>query len=259
MLAGHLTELGQLGLALLTLTGLGALGRAGLLALLSLGAGLLSHLPHLLALLSLAAGLLALLALAAGLRAHLPHLLALLSLAAHPLSLLPALALTHGVELGELRALAVGVALVVHPLSFIHLAALALAIGTAFGGHALAGTVHDHDRSAGTVAAGSATRPQARIKGVVNHIHRARAERGGFGHHVVAHLVHLDLVLAGVGLVINGAEKIGQILVLVADVEPLVGEFLVGEIDAGKLLFELLGIQFPGGLDGGGGEDHRVG
>lgn len=257
---GHLIELGELRLALLALlTGLGALGLARLLSLLpllshlahllSLGAGLLPHLTHLLALLALAAGLLSLLALATGLRAHLAALLPLLTLTTHLLTL-ASLALAHGIELGEGGTLAVGITLIAHALSLIHFAALALAVHAAFRGHAFAGAIDDHDGSTGAVATGTTAGSHAGIVRVVNYINRAGAEGGRLGHYVVAHLVHLHLVLARVDLVFDRTEEVGQILMLVAHVVTLIGQFLIGEIDPGKLLLEFLGIQLPGRLNG---------
>ena len=250
---GHLIELGELRLALLALlTGLGALGLARLLSLLPL----LALLPHLAHLLSLGAGLLphlthllALLALATGLRAHLAALLPLLALTTHLLTL-ASLALTHGIELGEGGTLAVGITLIAHALSLIHFAALALAVHAAFRGHAFAGAIDDHDGSTSAVATGTTAGAHAGIVGVVNYINRAGGQSGRLGHHVVAHLVHLHLVLARVDLVFDRTEEVGQILMLVAHVVTLIGQFLIGEIYPGKLLLEFLGIQLPGRLNG---------
>lgn len=227
-----------------------------LLPLLSaLGARLLAHLPELLTLRALRSALLA----------HLTHLLALLTLAlpagllalSHRLALLPlTLALTHRIQLRESLALAVHLALTL-TLALLHLATCSLAVGTVLLGHAVAGTVDHHYRPAGAVATGT-TRSHAWVVGIVNHIHGARSEGGTFGDHIIAHFVHLLLVRTGVGFGFDGTKKVGQIFVLVAHIPALVGQFLVGEIDAGKLLLKFLGVQFPSRLDGGGGEHHGV-
>ncbi len=179
------------------------------------------------------------------------------ALAAHLLSRL-ARSLSHGIQLGEGRTLAEWIPLVARALTLIHFAAGALALGATLLRLALAGAVDHHHGAAGTVAA-RPPRAHARIVGIVDHINGAGAEGGAFGHHVVAHLVHLDLVLAGIRRVNNRAKKVSQVFMAIAHIPTLVGELLIGEINPGKLLFKLLGVEFPGGLDGGGGKDDRVG
>jgi len=237
------------------LAGRRALGLTRLLSLLlSLRACLLAHLlswltltAHLLALLTLATGLLAHLALllAPGLLAGLAHLLTLLSLA-------------HSVELSQRGPLAVGVALIAGALALIHLTVGTLAIGSTLFGHALTRTVDDHHGATGTGTT-AATRSHARVKRVIDHVDGARPQRGAFGDDVVAHLMHCLFVGAGIGRRFDRPEKVGEVFVLVTHIPALVGQLLIREIDPGKFLLKLFGVQLPSRLDGRGGKDHRVG
>lgn len=71
--------------------------------------------------------------------------------------------------------------------------------------------------------------------------------------------MHAALELVDIDFFFNGAEEVGEILVLVAHIPALVGEALVGIIDPGKFLLKLFGIQLPCGLDRGGGKNDGVG
>lgn len=255
-LTGHLTQLGELGLAhqslLALLTGLALLSlRAGLrtllAALLALGSRLRPHLTHLLALLTLATGLgahlahlLALLALASGLVAHLTHLLAALALS---------LTLAHGIELGESLAGAIHVA---GPVTLVAGATLAVRV-------TLIGAVDDHAAGASVAVASGSTGAHARVVGIEYHVHFAGAEGRAFGYDIVAQLVHLTFVLVGFPLVFDGTKKVGQVFVPVTHIPAFVGELLIREIDPRKFLFKLFGVEFPSGLNGGSGKYHRVG
>ncbi len=70
--------------------------------------------------------------------------------------------------------------------------------------------------------------------------------------------MHLAFVLLRLALIFDGAEKVGQIFVFVADIPTFVGELLIREVDPGVFFLKLLGIEFPGRLDGGGWKDHCV-
>lgn len=71
--------------------------------------------------------------------------------------------------------------------------------------------------------------------------------------------MHLTLVLIRFTLALDRSEKVSEVLVLVAHIPALVGEFLIGKIDAGKLFLKFFGVKFPSCLDRRGREDHRVG
>jgi hypothetical protein len=258
-LSGHLIQLGELrlshlsllslltGLALLSLLSLRTGLRSLLAALLALGSGLRTHLAHLLALLPLATGLgallthlLTLLSLASGLVALLSHLLAALALS---------LTLAHGVELGESLA------------GTIHVAgAVALIVGATLAVRiTLIGTVDDHAAGAVAVAPGSTGNSHTGIVGIEDHIDFAGAEGRAFGYDIIAQLVHLAFVLVGFPLAFDRAKKVGQVFVPIPHIPSFVGELLIGEIDAGKLFFELFGVEFPSGLNGRSGKYHCVG
>lgn len=243
-MSGHLTKLRELGLALLALGSLLAALRLALLTLRSLRSGLRSLLAHLLTLRSRLrthlAHLLALLSLAAGLRTLLAHLLSALALT---------LPLAHGVELGESLAGAV------HRAGAVTLVVgAALAVGVAF-----VGTVDDHAAGAAVAVATGSTGPHPGIVGIEHHVHFTGAEGRAFGYDVVAQLVHLAFVLVGFAFRFDRTKKVGKILVLVAHIPALVGELLIGEVDAGKLLLKLFGIEFPSGFNSRSGKYHRVG
>ena len=211
-------------LALLTLrTGL----RSLLAHLLTLGPRLGTHLAHLLTLLSLTTGLIA----------HLTHLLAAL-----------ALSLAHGIELSESLA------------GTIHVAcAIALIIGAALAvGITFIGTVDDHAAGAIAVATGTAG-SHTGVVGIKYHVDFAGAEGRALGDDIVAQLMHLAFVLIGFAFVFDRPKKVSEVFVLVAHIPTFVGEFLIGEINAGKFFFKLFGVEFPGGFDCGGGKYHRVG
>lgn len=71
--------------------------------------------------------------------------------------------------------------------------------------------------------------------------------------------MHLTLVLIRFAFAFDRAEKVSEVLVLVAHIPTFIGEFLIRKIDARKLLLKLLCIQFPCRFDCRGREDHRVG
>lgn len=253
-LSGHLTQLGELGLAhqslLALLTGL------ALLSLLSLRTGLRSLLAHLLTLGSgLRTHLAHLLALSAGLRTLLTHLLTLLSLAsglvallAHLLAALAlSLALAHGIELGESLA------------GSIH-GAVALIVGSTLAVRVtLIGAVDDHAAGATVAVSTGTTGAHAGIVGIEDHVDFAGAEGRAFGYDIITQLVHLSFVLVGFSLVFDRAKKVGQVFVPITHIPAFVGELLIGEIDAGKLFFKLFGVEFPCGFNRRGGKYHRVG
>ena len=200
------------------------------------------------------------LALTLGLRLALPLLaaLALPLLAAaygHARSLSRTLlpALTHRCELSQLGAVAVGVGsfrIVAHAVATVLLAP---------GSLPLLATV-DHDAIAARAAVAThAGWHIARVVGVENDVDHAATQVGLFHDEGVAQLMHAILGLAHFALVLHGTKKIGQVFMAITHIPTLVGEALAGVVDSRKLLLELLGAQFPGGLDGRGGEHHGVG
>ena len=124
---------------------------------------------------------------------------------------------------------------------------------------AVTGTVDHHAGAAHAAHAAGTTGSVTRIVGIINHIHRARTQIRFFGDDVVADFMHLAFELPGPTFLFHRPKKVSEVLVLVAHIPTLVGEFLIREIDPGKLFFEFLGVEFPCGFDGRSGEDHGVG
>ena len=159
------------------------------------------------------------------------------------------LALAHGVELSE------SLAGTVHGAGAVALIVRAtLAVRVSF-----IGAIDDHAGAAVAITAGSPGGAHAWIVGIEHHIDFAGSECRAFGYDVVAQLMHLTLVLVGLAFGFDRAKKVGQVLVLIAHIPTLVGEFLVGEIDAGEFLLKFFGVELPGSFNGGGGKDHRIG
>ena len=191
----------------------------------------------------------ALLSLTAGLAAGLAHLLTLLA------TLTP-LPLPHGIELGETLALAIHCA---GAVTLLHRAALA--VGIALIHLTLAGTIDCHRATwtgaSGTAEAAAGTHP--RVVRVKDYIDGARRQGRAFSYDIVAQFVHLTFVLISFTLALDWSEKVSEVLVLVAHIPALIGEFLIGEVDAGKFFLKFFGVKFPSCLDRRGREDHRVG